>query len=144
MEKLRKIHLQCTIHRIFEINIDNNNDGFSTEWAFPEKICTPLCWGYHFFEVDPLDFQSISWWLPGIFYFFALTSLELLVFPSNFDIPTWNFNYLYSTAMKFPLISSTGGFQCFWKTHFAISSNLPQNSLFYFIYLKKCCKLNKY
>ena len=52
--------------------------------------------------------------LPGIFHCFALIPLEILVFPSNFDIPLWNSNYFHSTPLKFLLISSTGGFQFFF------------------------------
>ena len=71
------------------------------------------CWGYNFFfKLIPLDFQSILSWPLWIFHFFALTPLEILVFPSNFDIPlVFQLLLLYPLPWKFLLIFSTGRFQ---------------------------------
>ena len=80
---------------------------------FQKIIVPPLLRISIFLKLTPLDFQSILSWPPGIFHFFALTPLEILVFPSNFDIPPWNSSYFHSTPWKSPFISSTGGLQIF-------------------------------
>ena len=61
-------------------------------WPFPGKI-VPLCWGYQFFEVDPLDLKSILLWPPLESRF----SLKFRYSPWKsscfYSTPTWNFLY---------------------------------------------------
>ena len=66
-------------------------------WSFPEKLIVPpmLRISFCFKSWSPLDFQSILSWPYGISIFFALTSLEIHVFSSNFGISPWNSNYFY-------------------------------------------------
>ena len=56
-------------------------------WAFSQKKIST--WISSQFYDDPLEFST----------FFALTPLEILVFPSNFDI-SWNSNYFHSTPFE--------------------------------------------
>ena len=58
------------------------------QWAFPEKNCTPHVGNTNFFEVDPLDFQSV-FYDPLEFFIFCINPLEIHVFPSN-SLNTWN------------------------------------------------------
>ena len=83
-------------------------------------------------KLTSLDFQSISSWPPGTFHFFVLDPLEILVFPSNFNIPPWKSDYFPSTPWKFPLISSTGGFNFFLEkpnVNFLLSLNSKRAGL---------------
>ena len=77
--------------------------------GFPRKKVYPPVEDIIFFEIG---FQSQFYVEPpGIFHFFALTPLEILVFPSNFDIPPFEFQLL----SLYPLEISTeeGGFKFF-------------------------------
>ena len=58
---------------------------YSYNGFFQKKIVPPVEY-INFFEVDPPGFPVNFIMTPGIFHFFALTPLIILVFPSNFDI----------------------------------------------------------
>ena len=106
------------------------------ERAFPEKSCTPSVEDIIFLKLTPLNFQSILWWPPRIFHFLALTALEIFFFSLKFRHTPWNSNYFHSTPWKFPLISSTGGFQIFYgkaqfvfKIYSALSTDLNSKEI---------------
>ena len=112
------------------ISLERGNDIGTLQFlyfAFPEKNCIPLLRISIFLKLTPTDFQSILSWPPRIFHFFALTPLEILVFPSNFDIPIITKNFFWKSPFHYIFFTKSKRSCCTqWNSPLFIQATIKQ------------------